>query len=246
MQDAAATEEIEALQAIYPEVVAGALPDGSRVLRVPSSPPVVISISRDYPERSPPVVSPARSSALQQWSAGRPILFEIVQELLSSSAEPASAPSPRIDAAPADAHVDFVSSDVVEALRSQFQGHAAFVTSPEEARRVVAAIAESSTKLARATHLCFAYRIPRDAGPAQCDHDDDGEAGAGARLAQVLQGHAAAAQRGAVVVVARWFGCALGACGGLGLTPPRGTNLGPLRFKLIMGAARSALDRLVD
>jgi putative IMPACT (imprinted ancient) family translation regulator len=56
------------------------------------------------------------------------------------------------------------------------------------------------------------------------DNDDDGEDGAGSRLAQLLQ-HTRL-ERGIVVVVSRWFG---------------GIHLGPKRFAHIVNAARDLL-----
>jgi len=63
----------------------------------------------------------------------------------------------------------------------------------------------------------------------QSDHDDDGEAGAGRRLALLLEqtgARSAAPGGGVAVVVSRWFG---------------GVLLGPARFAVIAASAREAL-----
>ena len=235
-------EEVEVVSLIFPEVLVGVLPDGATTLRLPS-PPVLIRVGINYPDHDPPEVAPPRQlRALQRWTPGQQILLEIVQELLASTDDGADldgsafgdkqteamlADSNRSGSAVPALNLAFVATPVVEVQRSMFQGFAANVASPDEARRAVRELAASTSKLARATHLSFAFRIPRTAATPLCDHDDDGEAGAGMRLAMVLERSNLA--KGAVVVVARWFG---------------GVMLGPQRFQFIMGAAKDALELL--
>ena len=95
-------------------------------------------------------------------------------------------------------------------------------------------------KVARATHnvLAFRKRLPapsargavRDDSDSNdssvffaCDHDDDGEHGAGKGLSHLLR---VTQSEDVCVVVTRWFG---------------GVHLGPRRFQCINNAARDAL-----
>lgn len=83
----------------------------------------------------------------------------------------------------------------------------------------------NSSKVAKAAHNMVAYRYydsERDCWVA--DNDDDGEKGAGSKLAALLEMSDA---RNVMVVVSRWFG---------------GTLLGPSRFKYIAQVARDALE----
>ena len=97
----------------------------------------------------------------------------------------------------------------------------------------------SSSKLQRATHHMYAYRLvvhphqqqqhptttttPTSRTVVQHDNDDDGEDGAGSRLAHLLEMRQ---DSGVLVVVSRWFG---------------GIHLGPKRFAHITNVARELL-----
>lgn len=75
--------------------------------------------------------------------------------------------------------------------------------------------------------LKFAYRITEHVDETTIlkhDNDDDGEQGAGSRLAQLL---AMRKDEGVLVVVSRWFG---------------GIHLGPKRFSHIINTARELLE----
>lgn len=67
-----------------------------------------------------------------------------------------------------------------------------------------------------------------DNGIWKSDNDDDGEDGAGSRLAQLLQVRHCT---NVLVVVSRWFG---------------GIHLGPKRFAHITNAARLVLEQLQE
>ena len=108
--------------------------------------------------------------------------------------------------------------------KSVFQGHAAAVSSVEQVAAALEHIA-SLPRVARATHPCmYAYRIVTPEGATLADNCDDGESGAGAKLAQLLVNMQA--NSGALVVVSRWYG---------------GVPLGPSRFGIIANVARKAL-----
>ena len=107
--------------------------------------------------------------------------------------------------------------------KSTFQGFAAVVRSTQEVRLVMTALL-SNKKIARAAHNMMVYRIhDSNRGIFLTDNDEDGEHGAGARLAHLMQ---ILDVRNVMVVVTRWYG---------------GIHLGPDRWKHISNAARLVL-----
>lgn len=103
--------------------------------------------------------------------------------------------------------------------------HVAAVHSMDHVQWVLAHLLLNDKKVARATHNMIAYRFWDDS--KNCfvsDNDDDGEKGAGSKLAALLE---MADVRDAIVVVSRWFG---------------GILLGSSRFKWIASTARDALE----
>lgn len=119
--------------------------------------------------------------------------------------------------------------------KSTFQAHVCRVFCKEDVSSVLSTLLMDK-KISRAHHPCmYAYRIERTFSAAQyagkdpppqlllADNDDDGEHGAGSKLASLLDLLGAA---NVVVVVTRWYG---------------GVHLGPDRFKHIANAARTAL-----
>jgi putative IMPACT (imprinted ancient) family translation regulator len=107
--------------------------------------------------------------------------------------------------------------------KSVFQGHAASVSSPAEARAVLDAL-QAVNKIARADHHMYAFACVDSAGQTHYEHDDDGEKPAGLHLAQLLQ-HMH--RDNTMVVVTRWFG---------------GVQIGADRFRHIRAVAREALE----
>jgi putative IMPACT (imprinted ancient) family translation regulator len=79
-------------------------------------------------------------------------------------------------------------------------------------------------KIAKATHNMVAYRIVDARGIEMYDNDEDGEAGAGHRLSELLRLMNAT---NVVVMVSRWYG---------------GIQLGPDRFRHIQNSARTLLE----
>ena len=115
--------------------------------------------------------------------------------------------------------------------KSVFQAHVAAITHPSEAAEVLA-ILKQDRKIVRATHNIMAYRIVSDKSETPladqavyADNDDDGEDGAGPKLAELL--YLMGAQN-VIVVVSRWYG---------------GIHLGPDRFKHIANVARTAVEQ---
>ena len=117
-----------------------------------------------------------------------------------------------------------VTGPTLEDRKSVFQGHTATVISLAEVKAVMEELKRSS-KIARATHNMFAYRIQGEKSSSLLqDCDDDGEDAAGGRMLHLLQ---LLDVKNVLVVVSRWYG---------------GIHLGPDRFKHINNAARQVLE----
>ncbi|SSD59477.1 related to Protein IMPACT homolog [Saccharomycodes ludwigii] len=106
---------------------------------------------------------------------------------------------------------------------STFVGFACHVKNEEEAFHKLALL-KTDNKLKRANHIMIAYRIKGDDnGVVFSDCDDDGEAAAGGRMLHLITLMDA---WNVIVAVARWF---------------NGTHIGPDRFKHINSTAREAV-----
>lgn len=104
--------------------------------------------------------------------------------------------------------------------------HVASVQRMDHVDWVIADLLFNDKKVAKATHNMIAYRFwDEDRDCMVSDNDDDGEKGAGKKLAALLEMTDAV---NVIVVVSRWYG---------------GTHLGPSRFKHIASTARQALER---
>ena len=99
----------------------------------------------------------------------------------------------------------------------------ASVECPEHVQWVWAELLLNEPKVAKASHNMVAYRYQQDQTWVS-DNDDDGEKGAGAKLASLLE---LANVNNVMVLVARWYG---------------GVHLGPARFKWIASTARDVLE----
>lgn len=127
--------------------------------------------------------------------------------------------------------------------KSVFQAHVCGVTSKSDVARALRQLLQDK-KVQRAHHPCmYAYRICHAQQPAEehednsapssssaqqgavllADNDDDGEAGAGSKLAHLLD---ILHVENVLVMVSRWYG---------------GVQLGPDRFKHIANVARAGL-----
>jgi putative IMPACT (imprinted ancient) family translation regulator len=121
-------------------------------------------------------------------------------------------------------------SDTLVDRKSVFQSHVAAISHPDEARKILS-ILKQDRKIARATHNIMAYRVLSEEPSSEtaavivyADNDDDGEHGAGPKLAELLSLLGA---KNLIVVVSRWYG---------------GIQLGPDRFKHIANVARAAIE----
>jgi hypothetical protein len=102
--------------------------------------------------------------------------------------------------------------------------HVASVESMDHVNWVLAQLLFHDKKVAKANHNMIAYRFwDKDRNCLVSDNDDDGEKGAGSKLALLLD---MADTQNVMVVVSRWFG---------------GIHLGSSRFKHFASVARDAL-----
>ncbi|KAL7067705.1 hypothetical protein ACR3K2_16140 [Cryptosporidium serpentis] len=121
--------------------------------------------------------------------------------------------------------------------KSVFQAHVCKVYSTEEVEKILKWLL-SNSKIERATHNIWSYRLCRDNKQKTSggsfpigydvivqDHDSDGETAAGGRLQHLLNVTNA---KNVFVMVSRWYG---------------GIQLGPDRFKHINNAARLTLEK---
>jgi len=138
---------------------------------------------------------------------------------------PPSTPVPPTYVAPSTTSLMIYHSEPVIEKKSVFISHFAVVTNLEEVQEFREFLL-GDKKLARATHNIFCYRfsVPGTA-IVHADADDDGEAAAGGRLAEVVR--LMNLPVGVAVMVSRWFG---------------GVLLGPSRFAIICNVARSLLE----
>lgn len=112
--------------------------------------------------------------------------------------------------------------------KSSFQAHLCWVRSVQQVQEALPQLLQSSSKMQRATHHIYAWRFSEQTKDGrvlvQHDNDDDGEDGAGSKLAYLLDMRQ---DDGVLVVVSRWYG---------------GIHLGPKRFAHIVSVARELLS----
>lgn len=112
--------------------------------------------------------------------------------------------------------------EVIVDKKSVFQGHAATITSEEQAKKVLIEL-KRNKKISNATHNIMAYRIIHDNNLVIHDCDDDGESRGSSTLLHLLE---ILDLKNIIVIVSRWYG---------------GIHLGSDRFKHISNAARMVL-----
>jgi len=156
----------------------------------------------------------------------------------------------RLDLATQDDDIKWISGvegcGIVHDRKSTFQAFVCYVKDEDMVRRALRKLIDGNNKIQRATHNMYAYRFTEILTNKQQskgdldnsektkthilkhDNDDDGEDGAGRRLAQLL---ATREDDGVLVVVSRWFG---------------GIHLGPKRFAHIINVARELLVKCYE
>jgi hypothetical protein len=122
---------------------------------------------------------------------------------------------------------EWITGEPLMDRKSIFLAHVCRVTSEIEVRESLDQLLFSSSKIQRATHNMYAWRLTEVLGNQtkvlKHDNFDDGEDAAGSRMALLLH------QRNedcVIVVVSRWFG---------------GVHLGPKRFAHIVNVSRDLL-----
>ena len=153
----------------------------------------------------------------------------------------------RLDLATQNDDIEWISGvegcGIAHDRKSTFQAFVCSVKNDDMVRRALGKLIDGNNKIQRATHNMYAYRFTeyltkQSKGESnECegqklilkhDNDDDGEDGAGRRLAQLL---ATREDDGVLVVVSRWFG---------------GIHLGPKRFAHISNVARELLVKCYE
>ncbi|TFY64946.1 hypothetical protein EVG20_g5774 [Dentipellis fragilis] len=136
----------------------------------------------------------------------------------------------RSDGSPAGWPYPVSASSYVETQKSTFIAYSSRIASASDLPDFISHLRLSSSRLKRATHCMFAFRMasstPSEGAQSTqmvCGQDDGGESGAGNMLMSVLEKGECV---GAVVVVWRWYG---------------GVKLGGERWRVIGQVAREAL-----
>lgn len=209
---------------------------------------LTVKLPPSYPSQTPPTFElsspylngPTKAALGQQLNAifleniGQPVLYQCFEEVRNFIANGDQVKvtdnvidvnvnvKPAIDSTNKKTF-SFTTGEPIIDRKSIFQGH---VTEVSSKRDVLLALQQLklNTKIERATHNMYAYRIC-DGSVWLQDCDDDGESQAGSRLLHLLQVIEA---RNVLVVVSRWYG---------------GIQLGAARFKHINNAARQVLDK---
>lgn len=120
--------------------------------------------------------------------------------------------------------VEIMSGETLTDRKSTFQAHLAIVQGDEQVQWAKRHLLENG-KIARATHNMIAYRYWDEARGVQvADNDDDGEDGAGSKMAGLLE---LMGVQNAFIMVSRWYG---------------GIKLGPDRFKHIATTTQKILN----
>ena len=179
------------------------------------------------------------TAALEEWNEQQERLVlenERQSVLSSSSSSPATTVSSvgtgrsqsgtALSMPPPLKHFDWVSGEPLLDRKSTFQAHVCVVHTEQDVLDALSVLIDNSSKLQRASHNMYAWRIlDPETGVLKHDNDDDGEDGAGSRMAQLLHFRE---ETNVLVVVSRWFG---------------GIHLGPKRFAHISNVSRELLVR---
>lgn len=240
-------DEIEAIEAIYPECLSR-LNDGLIELKVPNHEDFRLRVSfpKEYPETDSPHILQVQSSGHDDqyleslfndvmhsvYHPGSVCVFDFLTELdgvLGTDAgdgEDDGGNHSHVDAEPVeiDALSGWTMSEPVTDRGSTFIAFAREVHSENDVFHYLQTL-KTDRKISRASHNMVAYRIQNDNGTRISDCDDDGETAAGGRMLHLLT---IMDVWNVLVVVSRWFG---------------GTHIGPDRFKHINSTTREAVMR---
>ncbi|VEU44647.1 unnamed protein product [Pseudo-nitzschia multistriata] len=125
---------------------------------------------------------------------------------------------------------EWVTGEPLYDRKSCFVAHICEVHSEQEVKEALHQLLTSSSKIQRATHNMYAWRIAETVSDGdgtrvviKHDNDDDGESASGSKMAFLLDMRK---DENVLVVVSRWYG---------------GVHLGPKRFAHIVNVARELL-----
>lgn len=248
-------EELESLEAIYPDLLKRDDAESIFVMKVPQHEKfsVKISIPDRYPASDAPhvlEVSVAQDGYDTRYLAtlfqevmdsmfheGNVCIYDFFVELDgvlfddeaadAAAALESSAAADPAQFVPIDPFEGWTASDPISDRGSTFMAFAALVHSEEEAFQMLEHL-KTDSKMRRANHVMSAWRIKKQSEGNQIiyqDSDDDGETAAGSRMLHLIT---IMDVWNVIVVVSRWFG---------------GAHIGPDRFKHINSTAREAVLR---
>lgn len=246
-------EEIQAIEAIYPENLERKVEDCSIVIiKVPQHEHIKVQISfpSHYPSKEPPQLLEVDVSDRTEsydikylqhlfqevldsvFHAGMVCLFDFLSELDGVLYEEQGENDMDIESdnteemIPIDPFEGWFASEPITDRGSTFMAFATHVTSEEDAFTKLEQL-KTDNKMRKANHMMNAWRIKivneRNQEIKYQDSDDDGETAAGSRMLHLLT---IMDVWNVMVVVSRWFG---------------GTHIGPDRFKHINSTARDAV-----
>lgn len=249
----AASEEVNALIAVFGDAARYSRNTATLAVCLDHSLVLRFKLSPLYPHDAPPVCTleggdnnnntltvdlqaKAANFLSQLWAErrGDVVLFDVVEAIRSQLEDLAAAASvrlPKEEAAAREAwraHLERLAQRMVHTQqpvvvsKSTFVAHACACETTDDVEGFLELLL-NNRRIATATHNIMAFRVETPAGGLLADCDDNGEAGAGRQLLQLLT---ATKARNVCVVVSRWFG---------------GTLLGPDRFKIIVNCARELL-----
>ncbi|ORY87583.1 ribosomal protein S5 domain 2-type protein [Protomyces lactucae-debilis] len=234
MPDPSALEdEVLAIQSIYPGYLEQSSGTESTYKLKVHAVELYLNFPDAYPAIPPKVSSVtgiARERIEQHLHAysGEEILFSLIS-MLSDEKDDEEEEQAMVEIPPTAQALKWTIGEPVHDRKSTMLGRAIQIHNKEELMAALEDI-KNDKHLQKASHpqiWACRYRHDKIDGPERiiAEHDDDGETGAGPRLAFLLEVTKAT---NVLVVVTRWFG---------------GVLLGDVRFKHISTAARDALDK---
>lgn len=241
------SDEVLALEAIYPELVKRHVEDGSVLwLTVPDREHVSIqvSVSSEYPVSAAPSLVDVKGADGEcrkelelllhkcwEEAGGEVCLYEFMADatnIVPEKAEEVEDVNEEITVPLINPFEGWTISEPIYDRGSTFVGYATSTNIEEEALERLERL-KCDSKIRRGQHVMCAWRMKRELEGREIvfqDCDDDGETASGGRMLNLL---VAMGVWNAMVVVVRWF---------------NGTHIGPDRFRHINSAAREALLQL--
>mmetsp|Transcript_1484 Transcript_1484/g.4385 ORF Transcript_1484/g.4385 Transcript_1484/m.4385 type:complete len:261 (+) Transcript_1484:758-1540(+) len=185
---------------------------------------LVVTFGAAYPDREPPQLSVATVSGLSErqrlalvrvaesTARSEVCVYDVATALgaaledIADDEEDASwttSEQPRVFVDESRFAVAVIEGETIVDRKSTFKAFLAFVTCEGQKLWVLRSLL-SRPRLAKATHNMVAYRyVDRGTGALHADNDDDGEAGAGVKMALILDLFQAT---NVLVMVSRWYG----------------------------------------